>query len=159
MRKFRLMAIAICFGLLSCSEEKSEPLPELPPVEIPSDVSGTYSGQLPCDDCKAQMVRAILSADSSATVVRTLVQDSIVVDTLQGKFSVGADSVVSIAVGDGRYSWKFKRSAIGNLALMNGSGEIYVDEDSLKCELIRLFVTPKTKAASVDVDSSKKVSE
>lgn len=103
------------------------------------------------------MVRATLSADSNVTVVRTLVQDSIKIDTMQGKFSLSADSVISMTVGDGRYSWKFKRGTMGNLSLMNGSGGIYVDEDSLKCELIRLYSAPKAKSESAD--ASGKASE
>lgn len=105
------------------------------------------------------MVRALLSADSSATVIRTLVLDSVIVDTLKGKFSMSADSVVSVAVGDGRYSWKFKRGALGNLSLLNGSGEFYVDEDGLKCEWIRLYSSPKIKPATSQVDSSSQVRE
>lgn len=105
------------------------------------------------------MVRATLSADSSATIVRTLVVDSITVDTLQGKFSMSADSVIAINVGDGRYSWKFKRSAVGNLTLMNGAGGIYVDEDSLKCELLRLYSTPKPKLVPSEAEASEKAPE
>lgn len=105
------------------------------------------------------MVRATLSADSNATIVRTLVMDSITVDTLQGKFTLSADSVIAVTVGDGRYSWKFKRGAMGNLSLMNGSGGIYVDEDSLKCELVRLYSTLEAKSASTEAKSSEKAPE
>lgn len=131
----------------------------MPAVEIPSELEGTYSGQLPCDNCKAQTIRATLSADSNVTIIRTLVVDSMVVDTLQGAFSLNADSVIAITVGDGRFSWKFKRSSLGNLALLNGAGDFYVDEDGLKSELVRVYAKPKTKPASTDTSSSEKVVE
>lgn len=152
------MAIAICFGLLSCSEEKSEPLPDLPAVTVPAGIAGSYSGQLPCDNCKAQIIRAVLAEDSSATIFRTVVNDSAVADTLQGKFSMGADSVVSISVGED-YSWKFKRSAIGNLSLLNGTGEFYLDENGGKCVWVRILSKLKFKPASSNTDSSAKIPE
>lgn len=151
------MAIAIFFGLLSCSEKKSEPLPNLQAIAIPSDMIGTYSGQLPCDDCKVQMIRADFSADSNVTLVRSIVKDSIVMDTLHGKFSMTIDSVVSVT--SGHYSWKFKRNSFGNLFLMNGAGEIYIDKDGLKCEWLRIYALPKTTPAKTIVDSLKKAEE
>ena len=35
----------LCGFFVGCSEQKSEPLPDLPPVEIPADVYGFYSGR------------------------------------------------------------------------------------------------------------------
>ena len=63
MMKYRLVVLAACLGMLACSEEKKEPLPELPHVEVPAELAGQYSGQLPCDDCKALIVRAVLAAE------------------------------------------------------------------------------------------------
>ena len=154
MMKFRLVVLAICIGLLACSEEKSEPLPDLPRVEVPSELAGQYSGQLPCDNCKALIVRAVLAADSSVAVIRTLIMDTISVDTLKGKYAVGSDSVITLSVNDWR-NWSFKRNAMGNLELLNGSGQVYLNEDGLKCELVRIFTMPKMRAVPDSGDSRK----
>jgi len=156
MMKFRLVALAICIGLLACSEQKSEPLPELPRMEIPSELAGLYSGQLPCDNCKALIVRVVLSADSGVTMVRTQVMDTIVVDTLQGSYAMGADSVITFSMPAWR-NWNYKRNSMGNLELLNGSGQVYLNEDGLKCELIRIFTMPKMKPVVDSGDSQKAV--
>ena len=60
------MPLLAVFALMACEEEeKSAPLPDLPPIEIPKDVPGLYSGSLPCDDCTSRMVRMTLGEDSS----------------------------------------------------------------------------------------------
>ena len=65
----RIVLAALCMGLfIACSEEKSEPLPDLPKVELPEGVVGQYTGRLPCDNCKARVVRMELLADSSVAV-------------------------------------------------------------------------------------------
>lgn len=154
MMKYKLLALAMCIGLLACSEEKSEPLPELPRVEVPSELAGQYSGQLPCDNCKALIVRAVLAADSSVTMIRTQIMDTIAVDTLQGKFGVGADSVITFSMANWR-DWKFRRNSLGNLELLNSSGQVYLTEDDLKCELVRIFTMPRMKTVSDSGDSQK----
>lgn len=156
MMKYRLVVLAACLGLLACSEEKKEPLPELPRVEVPAELAGQYSGQLPCDDCKALIVRAVLAADSSVSVIRTLVMDTMSVDTLQGKYEVGADSVITFALPKWR-NWNFKRNSLGNLELLTNDGQVYLNEDDLKCELVRIFTMPKMKAVSDSGDSQKVV--
>ncbi len=157
MMKYRLVVLALCLGLFACSEEKSEPLPDLPRVKVPSELAGQYSGQFPCDNCKALIARATFAADSSVTIVRTLVMDTMAVDTLQGKYEVGSDSIVSLSLPEWR-NWKFKRNHMGNLELLNGNGEVYLNEDELKYELIRIFTMPKMKAVP-DSGNSQKVAE
>lgn len=119
-------------------------------------MAGQYSGQLPCDDCKALIVRAVLAADSSVSVIRTLVMDTMSVDTLQGKYEVGADSVITVALPKWR-NWNFKRNSLGNLELLTNDGQVYLNEDDLKCELVRIFTMPKMKAVADSGDSQKVV--
>ena len=93
---FSLCAVAL---LVACSEEKSEPLPDLQPVEIPKDVPGLYSGRLPCDDCTSRMVRMTLSEDSSVVATQLTLRDTMVTDTLRGSYVV-ADSTIKISLSD-----------------------------------------------------------
>lgn len=152
--KYRLVVLAFCLGMFACSEEKSEPLPELPRVEVPSELAGQYSGQLPCDNCKALIIRSVFAADSSVSVVRTIVMDTMAVDTLQGTYEVSSDSIITMSLPNWR-TWKFKRNAMGNLELLNNDGQVYLNEDGLKNELVRIFTMPKMRAVSDSGDSQK----
>lgn len=154
MMKYRLVVLAFCLGMFACSEEKSEPLPELPRVEVPSELAGQYSGQLPCDNCKALIIRSVFAADSSVSVVRTIVMDTMAVDTLQGTYEVSSDSIITMSLPNWR-TWKFKRNAMGNLELLNNDGQVYLNEDGLKNELVRIFTMPKMRAVSDSGDSQK----
>ena len=60
---------------MGCSEEKSEPLPDLPPVEIPATVVGFYSGRLPCDDCNQRAVDMDLFEDGKVLAVQMTLKD------------------------------------------------------------------------------------
>ena len=42
MKYAYVLAAIFCGLFVGCSEEKKEPLPDLPPVEIPADVFGYY---------------------------------------------------------------------------------------------------------------------
>lgn len=138
----------MAFAFSACSnDEKSEPLPELAPIDLPKDVAGLYSGSLPCDDCTARMVRMTLKADSTAEVVQTIVKDSMTVDSLKGTYAV-SDSIlkVTLAVDDANMHWSYKRSASGNLTFLNSAGSVYEDENGKRWELIRIFKAPAKEA-------------
>lgn len=140
------------FVLIGCSEEKQEPLPELPPIEIPKDLTGLYSGRLPCDDCTAKMVRMTLSEDKSVEVVQTVVKDTLEVDTLRGTFVAG-DSTIKVELADKSIHWNFLRGKFGNLSYMTSAGTVYEDKDGLRAELIKIFKVKVSK------DSVKKVEQ
>lgn len=131
------LSALLCGLFVACSEEKSEPLPDLPPVEIPATVFGYYSGRLPCDDCKLLKVDMDLFEDGKALAVRTKVLDSVSVDTLHGTF-VYADSIAKISFSDNEAHWVFKRDKVGNLAFMK-AGDVYRDADGLKAVMVRFY--------------------
>lgn len=131
------LSALLCGLFVACSEEKSEPLPDLPPVEIPATVFGYYSGRLPCDDCKLLKVDMDLFEDGKVLAVRTKVLDSVFVDTLRGTF-VYADSIAKISFSDNAIHWAFKRDRVGNLAFMK-AGDIYRDADGLKAVMVRFY--------------------
>lgn len=136
--KFAYVIAAMLCGLfVGCSEEKKEPLPDLPPIEIPAEVYGYYSGRMPCDDCKQRALDMDLFNDGTALVVETVATDSIHVDTLRGTF-VFADSVLQLSLSDNSIHWAFKRDKVGNFALMR-SGSVYRDADGLKAVLVRFY--------------------
>ena len=136
--KYAYALVALFCGFFwGCSEEKSERLPDLPPVEIPADVFGFYSGRLPCDDCKLLKVDMDLFEDGKVLAVRTKVVDSVFVDTLHGTY-VYVDSVVKMELSENAAHWAFKRDKVGNLAFMK-SGEIYRDADGLKSVMVRFY--------------------
>ena len=145
---FSLCAVAMVVG---CSEEKSEPLPDLPPIEIPKEVPGLYSGRLPCDDCTARMVRVTLAEDMNASVVQTIVRDTMQVDTLTGTYVV-TDSTVKISLANGIH-WNYKRVKFGNLRYMTSAGVAYEDKDGLHADLIKIF-KPQAKLRAVQADSN-----
>lgn len=147
MKNALVCALALCCFWWGCSEEKAEPLPDLPPVEVPTGVAGFYSGSMPCDNCKMLMVRMRLENDSIANVVETLIQespDSVRVDTLRGTYSVSGDGI-SVKLDDSKKLWNFKREKIGNLVLMTGAGTEYRNEEGLMVKLMRIYEKNKVQ--------------
>ena len=137
MKYAHALAVLLCGLFLGCSEQKSEPLPDLPPVEIPADVFGFYSGRLPCDNCNQRIVDMDLFNDGKVVVVENILKDSVHSDTLRGTF-VYADSIVKVSLSDNSIRWNFKRDRVGNLAFMK-LGDVYRDSDGLKAVLIRFY--------------------
>lgn len=139
--KYACALVALFCGLFwGCSEEKSERLPDLPPVEIPADVFGFYSGRLPCDDCKQRAIDMELNKDGSVQVVQTILKDSVHVDSLQGTFTY-ADSIVKMLVSEdslGMLYWVFKRDKVGNLVFTK-SGNVYRDAEGMKYVMVRFY--------------------
>lgn len=137
MRCAFVVAATLCGFFVGCSEEKREPLPDLPPIEIPAEVYGYYSGRMPCDDCQQRGVAMDLLNDGSALVVETVLKDSAQVDTLRGTFTY-ADSILQLNLSDNSIHWTFKRDKVGNFALMK-SGSVYRDENGMKAVLVRFY--------------------
>ena len=143
------------FALTACEEEKSEPLPDLPPIEIPKDVPGLYSGSLPCDDCTSRMVRMTLGEDSSVEAIQLVLRDTMETDSLKGTYAV-TDSTIKVSLEGDKGHWNFKRAKFGNLQYMTAAGTVYEDKDGMKSELIRIFkVKPKTLAKDTAKDAAK----
>ena len=138
MKKILLMAVSCCVFVVGCSKEEPKPLPPLEKVEVPEDVVGVYSGKLPCDNCKARMVRLSLAEDSSVSGVQTIVTDSMKMDTLHGSFSMNGN-VLSLSLSGTPANMKFKRDTLGNLSLLTGAGTVYEDADGMKMDLVRLL--------------------
>lgn len=153
------MPLLAVFALMACEEEKSAPLPDLPPIEISKDVPGLYSGRLPCDDCTSRMVRMTLGEDSSVEAIQLVLKDTMETDSLKGTYSI-TDSTIKVTLAGDKGHWNFKRAKFGNLQYMTAAGTVYEDEDGMKAELIRIFkVAPKTltkKTDSAAADSVKK---
>ena len=156
------------FALTACEEEKSEPLPDLPPIEIPKDVPGLYSGSLPCDDCTSRMVRMTLGEDSSVEAIQLVLRDTMETDSLKGTYAVTmetdslkgtyavTDSTIKVSLEGDKGHWNFKRAKFGNLQYMTAAGTVYEDKDGMKSELIRIFkVKPKTLAKDTAKDAAK----
>ncbi len=137
MKYAYVLAAIFCGLFVGCSEEKKEPLPDLPPVEIPADVFGYYMGKMPCDDCKQRVLEMDLLNDGSAQVIESVLKDSLHVDTLHGTF-VYADSIVKLSLTENNAAWAFKRDRVGNLALMK-FGSVYRDAEGMKAVLVRFY--------------------
>ena len=123
---------------LGCSEEKREPLPDLPPVELPEGVPGSYSGTMPCDDCKGKMVRLTLKEDMSAEAVQSTLRETVTVDTLKGSYVV-TDSTVKVTLSGNGIHWNFKRIGSGNLSFLTSAGTVYVNENGLPADFIKIY--------------------
>ena len=137
------------FSLIACGEEKkSEPLPDLPPIEIPKEVPALYSGKLPCDDCTSRMLRMTLGEDNSVEAVQVILRDTMTTDTLKGTYVV-TDSTIKVSLSGDSQHWNFKRAKFGNLTYMTAAGTIYKDEDGMTADLIRIF-----KAKPIKTDSA-----
>lgn len=146
MKYFYAITIAAMI-LVGCSQkEESAPLPTLKKVEIPEGIVGLYSGRLPCENCKVHYVKMTLAEDSSATIQETIITEETKMDTLQGTFSVTPEKVVVILPEN--KTWSFKVGFSGALELLTGAGTVYVDENGMKADLIRIL-------SSVKKDSSK----
>ena len=146
------------FVLLGCSKEEQAPLPPLKKIEVPEGVVGFYSGRLPCDNCKGNVVKAELKEDSSVVFIQNIVRgstpDSVETDTLSGRFTFDGDKL-SIELSEGKVRYRFQQGSYGSLALLTGAGTVYKDQDGFKAELIRIYINPLRKAAGADTASSK----
>lgn len=130
--------------LNACSqEEKSAPLPDLPKVELPKGIAGLYVGRLPCDNCKARMVRMEIAEDSTVSVVETVIVDTAKVDSLKGRFS-GMEGKVFVSLDNGT-KWNFQVGKSGALSLLTGTGDVYRDKDGMPADLIRIINKPKVE--------------
>lgn len=123
--------------VFACSEEKREPLPDLPAIELPKDVPALYSGRLPCDDCKLKQVKMTLKDDMSAVAVQTIIKESVEVDTLSGTYVV-TDSTIKVSLSENNVHWNFKRIASGNLSYLTSAGTVYEDENGMTADFIRI---------------------
>lgn len=130
----------------ACSEEKKEPLPDLPPIELPKDVPALYSGSLPCDDCKARMVQMTLKEDMSVVAVQTIIKETSVMDTLKGTYVV-TDSTIKVSLSDNSTHWDFKRIGSGNLSYMTSAGTVYEDADGMTADFIKIYRPVSKKVA------------
>lgn len=130
----------------ACSEEKKEPLPDLPPIELPKSVPALYSGQLPCDDCKAKMVQMTLKDDMTVVAIQNTFKETTVVDTLTGTYVV-TDSTIKVSLSDNSVHWNFKRVGSGNLSYMTSAGTVYEDADGMTADFIKIYRPAPKKVA------------
>lgn len=141
------------FVLLGCSKEEQAPLPPLKKIEVPEGVVGFYSGRLPCDNCKGNVVKAELKEDSSVVFIQNIVRgstpDSVKTDTLSGRFTFDGDKL-SMELSEGKVRYRFQQGSYGSLALLTGAGTVYKDQDGFKAELIRIYINPLRKMAGAD---------
>lgn len=141
------------FVLLGCSKEEQAPLPPLKKIEVPEGVVGFYSGRLPCDNCKGNVVKAELKEDSSVVFIQNIVRgstpDSVETDTLSGRYSLEGDKL-SMELSEGKIRYRFQQGSYGSLALLTGAGTVYKDQDGFKAELIRIYINPLRKTAGAD---------
>lgn len=143
--KMAAPVVAVALSVSACSEEKKEPLPDLPTIELPKDLPGLYSGRMPCDDCTTKMVRMNLNEDMSVVVVQAKIMDSLITDTLTGTYEV-TDSTVRVSLLNNTIRWNYKRGSMGMLSYMTSNGSVYLDENGLGADLIRIFKVPVKKA-------------
>jgi hypothetical protein len=155
----------LLFGLLlllGCSKEEKAPLPPLKKIEVPEGAVGFYSGRLPCDNCKMNIVKVQLKEDSSVVFVQNIVRgstpDSIDTDTLSGRFTMTGDKM-SMELSEGKTRYNFQQGSYGSFALLTGAGTVYKDQDGFKAELIRVYINPLRTADTVKVDTSKVVGD
>ena len=141
------------FVLLGCSKEEQAPLPPLKKIEVPEGVVGFYSGRLPCDNCKGNVVKAELKEDSSVVFISNIVRgstpDSVETDTLSGRFTFDGDKL-SMELSEGKVRYRFQQGSYGSLALLTGAGTVYKDQDGFKAELIRIYINPLRKTVGAD---------
>ena len=141
------------FVLLGCSKEEQAPLPPLKKIEVPEGVVGFYSGRLPCDNCKGNVVKAELKEDSSVVFISNIVRgstpDSVETDTLSCRFTFDGDKL-SMELSEGKVRYRFQQGSYGSLALLTGAGTVYKDQDGFKAELIRIYINPLRKTAGAD---------
>lgn len=146
------IAMVAMFGS-ACSEDKQqEKLKDLPPVEIPKELPGLYSGRMPCDDCDTKMIRMNLNEDSTVIVAQTKIKDTAVTDTLYGTYTY-ADDVIKVSLSDNSIHWNYRRDGVGNLSYLTSSGTLYEDADGMHMDLIRIFKAPVMSKKAPETNS------
>ena len=84
-----------------------------------------------------------LAEDSTLLFIQTLVTDTIKVDSIKGKYSFNSGKV-SVVLDDGLHL-KFAVEKYGALSMLTGAGTVYLDENGMKADLIRIITVPKKK--------------
>ena len=149
MNKFFCLLIGVTLLVAACSKEENTPLPDLPKIAHPEGFVGQYSGRLPCESCKARMMRISLNGDSSVVAIETLVSDSAKTDTVSGRFSVDS-ARVSVFLDNGE-KFNFTGGSSGELYLLTGAGTVYEDENGVKAGFVKILKAPKVTKTTEEV--------
>lgn len=146
MKKLTWLLLSAAVLFMGCSKDEPASLPPLKKIETPEGIVGLYSGRLPCDSCKVNMVKVELKEDSSAVVVQSIAQgatlDSIKTDTLQGTYSLSEDKLTMV-LSNGLVRWVFQKGSYNSFSLLTGAGTVYTDQEGFKAELIRIYSAPE----------------
>lgn len=139
MKKFLALTIT-SFFLLSCSQEKKTPLPDLPKIETPTSLVGSYSGRLPAEDAKARQIQFQLDSLGAVFFTERVLKDSLETktDTLTYKDSAG---VLSLHFKESSRVLRFKKTSDMQYVFLNPTGEPYLDADSNSYMLFRILKT------------------
>lgn len=148
----KLFAILACFLLfVSCSKKSDQKetqvaelsnLPKLAPVKVPKGVTGTYVGELPCDECDHRSVEMTLDSTGSLVIKETLDKSAPIISKATYKDS---SSYVIVRFNDGKRFWTFKNNKGTSLIYLNIDGKPYMDDTEEPYQLFRILNVPSTK--------------
>jgi len=136
----KILKTAIVIGsatlmLAACSQEEQK-LPDLPHIEAPKDIAGTYVGRVPTESAKTHQIRAELDSNGTAIITHSVLLDTVQTysDTLA--YSATAETL-SFKFSD--KTWNFKKNGDFGYLFMNPQGEAYVDANGSNFILLRIL--------------------
>ena len=104
----RILLVISSVLLIACGQEEKQPLPDLPKIEAPTSLVGSYSGRLPAENAKAHQIQLELDSLGNAILTERILRDSLEIftDTLTYRDSSG---VLSFHFKESSRKLRFKK--------------------------------------------------
>lgn len=138
-----LSCAALSAAFLACSkEEEPQKLPDLPKIEAPKTVAGTYVGRVPSSSGEVIQLKLALDSLGGATVAETRRTDAGIetsLDTLAYSDSAGT---LKFSKGE-LHKWSFRKTGDFQYSLLNPTGELYEGADGQIFALLRILNKPE----------------
>ena len=138
MKRILLVISSVLF--IACGQEEKQPLPDLPKIDVPTSLVGSYSGRLPAENAKAHQIQLELDSLGNAILTERILKDSLEIftDTLTYRDSSG---VLSFHFKESSRKLRFKKTGDLQYVFLNPTGEPFLDVDSNTYLLFRILKT------------------
>lgn len=138
-----LSCAALSAAFLACSkEEEPQKLPDLPKIEAPKTVAGTYVGRVPSSSGEVLQLKLVLDSLGGAVVAESRRTET-GVETLQDTLAY-SDSAGTLKFFKGElHKWSFRKTGDFQYSLLNPTGELYEGADGQIFALLRILNKPE----------------
>lgn len=137
-----LSCVALSACLFACGQEDQPKLPDLPKVEAPKTIAGTYVGRVPSSSGDVLQLKLVLDSLGSALLTEARKTEA-GVETLQDTLAY-SDSAGTLKFFKGEHhKWSFRKTGDFQYSLLNPTGELYEGQDGQIFALLRILNQPE----------------